>query len=228
MEPCDPSPDDTVIAAAIERLARDRARARAAHDQARWSGLRTFSPDRVHVVGEDPTLRGLLLARGPGRLRDRDEPGGRADRGRSDRARPERSLRCVVLSPARFAPLSRSSRDAAPSCRLTATRVRTNAQDAGVGGGLATSYTAKDIMVLEGLEPVRRRPGMYIGGVESAGLHHLLWEIVDNSRRRGDERPLRPHQRHAAQGRRDGHRRATTAAASRSTCTPSTRSRRSS
>jgi DNA gyrase subunit B/topoisomerase-4 subunit B len=43
------------------------------------------------------------------------------------------------------------------------------------------SYTAKDIQVLEGLEPVRKRPGMYIGGVGSAGLHHLVWEILDNS-----------------------------------------------
>jgi DNA gyrase subunit B len=44
-----------------------------------------------------------------------------------------------------------------------------------------TSYTAKDITVLEGLEPVRKRPGMYIGGVGSAGLHHLVWETLDNS-----------------------------------------------
>ncbi len=43
------------------------------------------------------------------------------------------------------------------------------------------AYTAKDITVLEGLEPVRRRPGMYIGGVGSAGLHHLVSEILDNS-----------------------------------------------
>src|SRR6476620_6257324 len=46
---------------------------------------------------------------------------------------------------------------------------------------MATSYTAKDITVLEGLEPVRKRPGMYIGGVGASGLHHLVWEILDNS-----------------------------------------------
>jgi DNA gyrase/topoisomerase IV subunit B len=45
----------------------------------------------------------------------------------------------------------------------------------------APTYTAKDITVLEGLEPVRKRPSMYIGGVDGKGLHHLLWEIVDNS-----------------------------------------------
>ena len=46
---------------------------------------------------------------------------------------------------------------------------------------MATTYTAKDITVLEGLEPVRKRPGMYIGGVGGAGLHHLVWEVLDNS-----------------------------------------------
>jgi DNA gyrase/topoisomerase IV subunit B len=44
-----------------------------------------------------------------------------------------------------------------------------------------SKYTAADITVLEGLEPVRRRPSMYIGGVDSKGLHHLVWEIVDNA-----------------------------------------------
>src|SRR5262245_52246298 len=44
-----------------------------------------------------------------------------------------------------------------------------------------SNYTAKDITVLEGLEPVRKRPGMYIGGVGTAGLHHLVWETLDNA-----------------------------------------------
>lgn len=47
--------------------------------------------------------------------------------------------------------------------------------------GLNESYTAKDIEILEGLEAVRLRPGMYIGSTGKAGLHHLLWEILDNS-----------------------------------------------
>jgi len=46
---------------------------------------------------------------------------------------------------------------------------------------MGSAYTARDIQVLEGIEAVRKRPGMYIGGTGINGLHHLLWEIVDNS-----------------------------------------------
>src|SRR4051812_44070255 len=46
---------------------------------------------------------------------------------------------------------------------------------------MAKKYDSTAIQVLEGLEPVRKRPAMYIGGTDTSGYHHLLWEIVDNS-----------------------------------------------
>jgi topoisomerase-4 subunit B len=58
---------------------------------------------------------------------------------------------------------------------------RAPAKTAPRGSGAEADYTAADIEVLEGLEPVRRRPGMYIGGTDEKALHHLFAEVIDNS-----------------------------------------------
>ena len=67
------------------------------------------------------------------------------------------------------------------------------------------TYTAKDITVLEGLEPVRKRPSMYIGGVDGKGLHHLVWEIIDNAVDEYLNNYADTIIGHAAQARRRGH-----------------------
>ena len=65
---------------------------------------------------------------------------------------------------------------ASPARRLAPKETRKTAPAPG-----DAAYTARDIEVLEGLEPVRRRPGMYIGGTDEKALHHLFAEVIDNA-----------------------------------------------
>ena len=108
VEPCDASPDDAVIAAGLERFARLAPALVPRTLRRRWSGLRTFSPDRVHVVGDDPRLPGFFWLAGQGGCGIETSPlVGRvaADlilHGRTD------AFDASLLSPARFVPLGKS------------------------------------------------------------------------------------------------------------------------
>ena len=90
-----------------------------------------------------------------------------------------------------------------------------------------TTYTGADIQVLEGLEPVRKRPAMYIGGTDSTGYHHLLWEIVDNSVDEVINGHATQRRGHAPQGRQDASPSTDDGRGIPVDIIPSTRSRRS-
>ncbi len=78
---------------------------------------------------------------------------------------------------------ARNSKSSARKAPKASARAKTSARGkpAGRGSSAEAGYTAKHIEVLEGLEPVRRRPGMYIGGTDEKALHHLFAEVIDNA-----------------------------------------------
>ncbi len=82
-------------------------------------------------------------------------------------AQPQASLFDDALNPPAAPPLA-ESHEPRPDPAVT-------------GPKSSGGYSAKDIEVLEGLEPVRKRPGMYIGGTDERALHHLFAEVLDNS-----------------------------------------------
>ena len=79
--------------------------------------------------------------------------------------------------------MPRPAKSSARKGPKTSARAKTSARSKSVGRGSSaeSGYTAKHIEVLEGLEPVRRRPGMYIGGTDEKALHHLFAEVIDNA-----------------------------------------------
>jgi D-arginine dehydrogenase len=103
MAPCDPSPDDAVVAAGLARFARLAPRLAPKALKRRWSGLRTFAPDRVHVVGEDPALPGFFWLAGQGGCGIETSPlVGRVAADLVLHGRSE-AFDTALLSPARFA-----------------------------------------------------------------------------------------------------------------------------
>jgi topoisomerase-4 subunit B len=95
---------------------------------------------------------------------------------------PSVGTRSPSITPKRKTPASRDLFDAAPKKRPAAAKApaRKGAKRR-ASGGSDGGYTAADIEVLEGLEPVRRRPGMYIGGTDEKAMHHLFSEVLDNA-----------------------------------------------
>ena len=92
-----------------------------------------------------------------------------------------KTAKSAAKSAAKPAPKTRDLFAEPPAAHRSAARAKSAARTPARGSSAETGYTAKHIEVLEGLEPVRRRPGMYIGGTDEKALHHLFAEVIDNA-----------------------------------------------
>ncbi len=110
---------------------------------------------------------------------------------RSDSSIIPNSMPLKRVSKGRISPEKKTVKSSKPEIKMAVSpatkptpapaKVMANQPKAKVSDKADASYSAKNITILEGLEAVRRRPGMYIGSTGPVGLHHLIWEVVDNS-----------------------------------------------
>ena len=150
-----------------------------------------------------------------GALRDLFGKSDESKRGKAEEARPKLEVLQEAARAARAAPpAAEGVKEAAPASPDETNETKQEAKEKVVRAvrkpaDSSDSYTAADIEVLEGLEPVRRRPGMYVGGTDEKALHHLFAEVIDNAmdeavaghatwievRSRGRRLPVRHRQR---------------------------------
>ena len=116
-----------------------------------------------------------------GALRDLFGKSDESKRRKSEEARPKLEVLREAARVAREAPQDTKARDEEPPEDMKQEAKEKVARGARKPAEASESYTAADIEVLEGLEPVRRRPGMYVGGTDEKALHHLFAEVIDNA-----------------------------------------------
>ena len=116
-----------------------------------------------------------------GALRDLFGKSDESKRRKAEEARPKLEVLREAARVAREAPQDTKARDEDPPEDMKQEAKEKVARGARKPTEASESYTAADIEVLEGLEPVRRRPGMYVGGTDEKALHHLFAEVIDNA-----------------------------------------------
>jgi topoisomerase-4 subunit B len=116
-----------------------------------------------------------------GALRDLFGKSDESKRRKAEETRPKLEVLREAARVAREAPQDTKARDEDPPEDMKQEAKEKVARGARKPTEASESYTAADIEVLEGLEPVRRRPGMYVGGTDEKALHHLFAEVIDNA-----------------------------------------------